>query len=110
MCVKYRSFGITDEIVGQTMSPGRTIYSPCPSNTPGPNDFFSDTNSDYGNTPMATLPRPSASVNQSGAESGTGHGKAGKTSTGSEAWEMLSDSGASMISPSKEGRSDSMRS
>jgi hypothetical protein len=42
-------------------------------------------------------------------------GRQAKTSTGSEAWEMLSDSGASLLSPGKgkgkgEEKSDSMRS
>lgn len=76
------------------MSPSRSVYSPGPSATPGPNDFFSDYS---GDTP---LKRPSAKINQPGKEA--------KTST--EPWEVLSDSGASLISPSHEGRSDSMRS
>ena len=73
------------------MSPGRSTYSPGPSATPGPNDFFSDYSQD---TP---LQRPTI-TNQPGEA---------KTST--EPWEVLSDSGASLISPSRE-KSDSMRS
>jgi len=74
------------------MSPGRSTYSPGPSATPGPNDFFSDYSQD---TP---LHRPSASVHQpDGVKSST------------EPWEVLSDSGASLVSPSRE-KSDSMRS
>jgi hypothetical protein len=74
------------------MSPNRSLYSPGPSATPGPNDFFSDYSQD---TP---LQRPTPSVHQPGGV---------KTST--EPWEVLSDSGASLISPTRE-KSDSMRS
>lgn len=75
------------------MSPGRSLYSPGPSATPGPNDLFSDYSQD---TPVQ---QPIASINQSG--------RGAKTST--EPWEVLSDSGASLISPTRE-KSDSMRS
>jgi hypothetical protein len=76
------------------------MYSPGPSATPGANDFLSD----HTDTPLG-LPRPSANICQPDT-------RAGKMSTGSEAWEMLSDSGASLMSPSREGegKSDSMRS
>ena len=74
------------------MSPGRSTYSPGPSATPGPNDFYSDYSQD---TP---LHRPTPSVHQPGGA---------KNST--EPWEVLSDSGASLISPTRE-KSDSMRS
>jgi hypothetical protein len=73
------------------MSPGRSLYSPGPSATPGPNDFFSDHSQD---TP---LQRPTITNQFEGV----------KTST--EPWEVLSDSGASLISPTRE-KSDSMRS
>jgi hypothetical protein len=76
------------------MSPGRSLYSPGPSATPGANDFFSDYSQD---TP---LQRPTASIDEP---------KMTKTST--EPWEVLSDSGASLISPSRNReKSDSMRS
>jgi len=73
------------------MSPGRSIYSPRPSATPGPNDFFSDVSQD---TP---LQRPTI----------TNQPEGGKTST--DPWEVLSDSGASLVSPTRD-KSDSMRS
>jgi len=100
------------------MSPSRTTYSPGPSVTPGPNEFFSDTdtNSNTNTTPSLPVPRPNASICQPGpvyetaSGYGSGYRRAAKTSTGSEAWEMLSDSGASLMSPCKDGKSDSMRS
>jgi hypothetical protein len=74
------------------MSPGRSTYSPGPSATPGPNDFFSDYSQD---TPLQR--RPTVTNRPEGV----------KTST--EPWEVLSDSGASLISPTRQ-KSDSIRS
>ena len=89
------------------MSPDREIYSPAPSTTPGPNDFFHHSTSDDTNDTPIHQPRPIAQICQPGHQP-----RRAKFSTSSETWEMLSDSGASLLSPHKEneGKSDSMRS
>jgi hypothetical protein len=99
------------------MSPTQALLSPPPSSTPGPNDFFPDdiemSESESENTPSQTRHAPNI-IQQIQSHDQNQRGR-GKTSTGSEAWEMLSDSGASLISPAKEvstgmEKSDSMRS
>jgi hypothetical protein len=85
------------------MSPDREIYSPGPSSTPGPSDFLSDTN----DTPHHHQPQPIAQICQPGHQPRRAKIS---SSTASETWEMLSDSGASLLSPQNDGKSDSMRS
>jgi hypothetical protein len=97
---------ITDGVVAVTMSPDQIMFSPPPATTPGPNEMFSEDNiGEASPTPVM----PTAMIQGQSRRIRT------DTGNGSGSWEMLSDSGASLISPAKPPggmgeRSDSQRS
>lgn len=76
--------------VAVNMPPDQVMFSPPPPTTPGPNDMFTDDHVGETPTPSVTVPMLQ------------GHSRRGMTNTGSGSWEILSDSGASLISPPKQ--------
>ncbi|WWD21121.1 hypothetical protein CI109_105602 [Kwoniella shandongensis] len=77
------------------------FYIPEPAPTPGPSVFSSP---NYTSEPISPMPTRLTSISQTLAPTPLNHkfSQASIVSRRSEAWEVLSDSGASMISPRKE--------